>query len=169
MKELLQQCAAYNTWADRLLTERILQLPEEQQVQVIPNSFPSLHLTLLHMWDAGSVWWQRIKLQETVTWPSGQFKGNTRDAAANLCQQDKLWEDWVNNASPALIAHVFAYQNSRKEHFKQPVYQVLQQVFNHNTYHRGQIVAMLRQLGADNIPGTDFIAWSRSNVKNVRM
>ncbi|MGZ3851281.1 MAG: DinB family protein [Flavisolibacter sp.] len=38
---------------------------------------------------------------------------------------------------------------------------MLLHAFNHGTYHRGQLVNMLRQLGVDKIPGTDFIAWSR--------
>ncbi|MGZ3844574.1 MAG: DinB family protein, partial [Flavisolibacter sp.] len=57
--------------------------------------------------------------------------------------------------------HVFQYQNTKKEQFKQPIYQMLLHAFNHGTYHRGQLVNMLRQLGVDKIPGTDFIAWSR--------
>jgi len=47
------------------------------------------------------------------------------------------------------------------EHFKQPIYKMLLHVFNHGTYHRGQIVNMLRQLGIEKIPQTDFIVWSR--------
>jgi uncharacterized damage-inducible protein DinB len=168
MKELLQQYAAYNVWANQQLTERVLKLPEAQQVQNIPNSFPSLHLTILHLWDAGSIWWQRHRLQEAVVRPSEQFKGNTRDAVSGLLHQDRLWETWINNASLAALEHVFAYQNTRKEHFKQPVYQMLLHVFNHSTYHRGQIVTMLRQLGADKIPNTDFIGWSRTNARNVK-
>jgi uncharacterized damage-inducible protein DinB len=31
--------------------------------------------------------------------------------------------------------------------FQQPIYQMLLHVFNHGTYHRGQLINMLRQLG----------------------
>jgi uncharacterized damage-inducible protein DinB len=41
------------------------------------------------------------------------------------------------------------------------MYQVVMQVMNHGTYHRGQIVNMLRQVGQQKIPGTDFILWCR--------
>jgi uncharacterized damage-inducible protein DinB len=56
---------------------------------------------------------------------------------------------------------VFHYQNTKKEQFKQPIYQVLLHMFNHSTYHRGQLVTMLRQLGVQKLPSTDFIVWSR--------
>ncbi len=55
----------------------------------------------------------------------------------------------------------FDYENSKGEQFKQPIFQMLLHVFNHGTYHRGQLVTMLRQLGVENIPATDFIVWSR--------
>jgi uncharacterized damage-inducible protein DinB len=42
------------------------------------------------------------------------------------------------------------------------VVDVFLHVLNHGTYHRGQLVNMLRQLGIEKIPQTDFIVWSRS-------
>ncbi len=162
MKELLQQYAAYNVWANHQMTDRILKLPEELHSKTVASSFPSLHGTLLHLWDAGSTWWQRMKLQEVIVPPSVHFNGNTRDAANGLHGQDKLWENYVNTISEAALQHVFAYQNSKKEHFKQPMYQALHHLFNHSTYHRGQLVTILHQLGADKIPNTDYIGWSRN-------
>jgi uncharacterized damage-inducible protein DinB len=38
---------------------------------------------------------------------------------------------------------------------------MLLHLFNHGTYHRGQLVTMLRELGIEKIPPTDFIVWSR--------
>ena len=113
------------------------------------------------MWDAESIWWQRMKLHERIIRPSENFNGPTKDIVNGLLNQNKQWDDWVNQASELSISHVFQYQTSRKEQFKQPIYQMLLHVFNHGTYHRGQLVNMLRQLGVDKIPATDFILWSR--------
>ncbi|HEY4150360.1 MAG TPA: DinB family protein [Chitinophagaceae bacterium] len=165
MKELLQQSAAYNVWANQQLVEAVLRLPEDLQTKETPSSFPGLHRTILHLWDAGSIWWQRLKLQEVVIPPSLHFNGITRDAANGLVHQDKLWESWVNQATETALQHVFAYQNSKKEHFKQPMYQALYHLFNHSTYHRGQIVTMFHQLGVTKIPNTDFIGWARNTTK----
>ena len=161
MREFLQQFAVYNVWANQRLIEFILALPEEASTTVLPSSFPTLQATLLHMWDAESIWWQRLKLQETVTPPSANFKGTTRDVATALMHQNKLWETWVSNASPAILDHTFMYYTSKREPFKIPVNQMLMQVFNHGTYHRGQLVTLLRQLGMQKIPGTDYHIWSR--------
>src|SRR4051812_38338880 len=99
MKTLLQQYGAYHTWANQKLTELILTLPEELLQKEVPSSFPSLHLTLLHMWNSESVWWQRLKLQENINPPANYFKGDTREVIQHLLQQNKMWEEWVNNSS----------------------------------------------------------------------
>ncbi len=161
MKELLKQYAAYNCWASQRIIDVMLTLPGEKQMAEVPSSLNSLYKTVLHMWDAESIWWQRMKMQERLVVPSENFMGNLEDAANGLLQQSKLWNDWVNNASDLSLEHVFQYYNNKKEYFKQPVYQVLQHVFNHGTYHRGQLVNMLRQLGVEKIPATDFIVWCR--------
>jgi uncharacterized damage-inducible protein DinB len=161
MKEILQQYAAYNSWANQKLFDIILKLDENLQQQIVASSFPNLYATVLHMWDAESAWWQRMKLHEKIVIPSENFNPTMQEAVNGLLQQNKLWEDWVNNATVPALEHVFAYQNTRKEQFKQPVYQMIHHVFNHGTYHRGQLVTMLRALGIDKIPPTDFILWSR--------
>jgi uncharacterized damage-inducible protein DinB len=78
-------------------------------------------------------------------------------------QQNRQWTVWISNSQEHMFQHEFIYLNLKKEQFKQPVYQVLVHVFNHGTYHRGQLVTMLRQLGIEKIPQTDYIVWSRKN------
>ena len=161
MKETLAPYASYNLWANRMMTDAVLQLPEADQHHLLSSSFPSLYTTILHMWDAESIWWQRLKLHERLVIPSEAYNPTIQEAVSGLINQSTQWEEWVNQASDLQLRHVFAYQNSRREQFKQPVAQMLQHVFNHGTYHRGQLVTMMRTLGHTRIPATDYILWSR--------
>ena len=79
MKELLIQLAAYNVWANQQLGNSMLRLPEEKLVVELPSSFKSIFKTVLHMWDAESIWWQRIKLAERIIVPSEVFTDNFRN------------------------------------------------------------------------------------------
>lgn len=164
MKEILEQYAMYNNWANQKLTELIQTLPDDTLHKKYPVSFESIHLTLLHIWDAESIWWQRMKLQEVIIRPSSAFDGTTADISTSLLQQNKLWETWIKNASLAALDHVFMYQNFRQEQFKQPIFQMLLHVFNHGSYHRGQLVSLLRLAGIEKIPQTDFVVWSRKKL-----
>ena len=114
MKELLQQYAAYNIWATHKITDIILSLPEEKQHAEVPSSFNSLYKTILHMLDAESIWWQRMKLQERIMVPGENFKGTMQELVNELQQQSRLWSEWISNASELSIEHVFQYQNFAK-------------------------------------------------------
>lgn len=161
MKELLTQYATYHLWANKQLFDTILKLSTEQQQQELVSSFPGIHATLLHMWDAEYIWWQRLKLQENIERPSSLRTYSTEELIQNILLQSEQWKSWVLQANEAHLNFVFAYQNTKREQFKDKVSQMLLHLFNHGTYHRGQLVTLLRQVGVTKLPSTDFIAWVR--------
>lgn len=161
MKQLLMQYSAYNAWANKTLADRISSLADEIIAKEMNSSFGSIFKTVLHLMDVESIWWQRLKLQEHVLWPGKTFAGSFQELAAELLSLSKQWNEWITEATEPQINHVFGYQSSKKEFFKQPVYEMLLHLFNHQAFHRGQIVTMLRQNGVDKIPATDFIVYSR--------
>jgi uncharacterized damage-inducible protein DinB len=161
MKELLMQYAAYNVWANHKIIFAIEQLPEELWYKQTPSSFDTLFKTVLHMWDAESIWWQRIRLHEHIVIPSQQFDSSLKDACNGLLHQSMQWEDYVRQLDAPALNSDLIYKNSQGEQFFQPLPEVLHHVFNHGTYHRGQLVTMMRCLGAANVPATDFIQYAR--------
>ncbi|CAN5252748.1 damage-inducible protein DinB [soil metagenome] len=161
MKQLLQQYSAYNLWANKRIVETIKLLSADQTDQTIVSSFPSIKKTAEHMMDAESMWWQRLKLAEHVERPSEKNQMNFDEISKLLLLSSQQWLNWVQETSESNLTHVFAYYNTKKEHFKQPIHEMLMHLFNHQTYHRGQLVLMLRQSGVDKIPATDFIAFTR--------
>lgn len=166
VKELLVQYAAYNAWANNKLIAVVKGLAQQDLHKEVPSSFSSVEKTLLHLWDAESIWWQRLKLQEHINRPSDTKDLKLAEIINGITQLDHQWLTWVSNASEAALQHVFAYQNTKREQFKQPVCHMLLHLFNHSTYHRGQLVTILHYLKLSGIPATDFIVWSRS-VKPV--
>jgi len=112
------------------------------------------------MWLAEEVWWKRLKLTENIVLDSAAFTGTFSEMTTALTKQSQEFKDWIDNATESQLVHVFAFVRN-KEQIKMPVYQMLHHVFNHATYHRGQLVTMLNQFGADKIPGTDFSAFCK--------
>lgn len=157
---MLTSYATYNAWANNELFKVVASLNTEQQHAEIISSFPSVFKTIVHIWDAESGWWQRLRLEENIIYESKDC--SNMEAAINAIQNlDIQWLQWITHATEMQLRHVFAYQNSKKQQYKQPVFEMLLHVFNHSTYHRGQLVTMLRQLGVQKIPQTDFIVWAR--------
>ncbi|MES2331244.1 MAG: DinB family protein [Bacteroidota bacterium] len=162
MKQLLTSFAQYEHWANERLFQVISPLTEEQQQQEIVSSFSSVHKTCLHIWDATAIWWQRVHKVKEIVVPSLSFHPTMQEIEDGLLQQNKQWIDWVRSATDADISYVLPYKNMKGEAFEQEVKEILLHVNNHGSYHRGQLVTMLRQLEVEKIPQTDYILYARS-------
>lgn len=164
MKQLLERYATYNVWANHRLIFIMESLSDTEWYKEIPSSFNSLYKTVFHIWDAESIWWQRMRLHEHIIRPSTTFDSSPKDACNGWLHQSMQWETFVK--SPELTMEALEsnliYKNITGEEFFQPVSDVILHVFNHSTYHRGQLVTMLRALGVEKIPQTDFALWSRT-------
>jgi len=160
MKELLQQYADYNIWATKTLFERISKLPEEKITQDIVSSFPSIYKTALHLWQAESIWWQRFQKAETIIVISEVFKGSFSELTTGLSAQSHQWKAWVDNASENDIEAEFSFVRNN-EPYTMKVNNMLLHIFNHASFHRGQLVTFLRQLNEGEIASTDFSTFSR--------
>jgi uncharacterized damage-inducible protein DinB len=114
------------------------------------------------MWDAESAWWQRMHKHEKVLVPSQNFNPNMKEAINGLLSQSTLWADFAASVTEQELKTPLQYRNIKGEEFSQPLHEILLHVFNHGTYHRGQLVTMLRALGHEGaLPPIDFIVWCR--------
>lgn len=161
MKQLLEQYATYSLWANEQLMNTLLKLSPSKLQEETPSSFPTLFKTLLHMWDAETIWWQRMEGAASLTIPSKVFTGDAAALANGILAQNRQWLGWVKELPEAALQQPLRYKNLKGVDFEDPLYVILNHVFNHGTYHRGQLVTMLRALGVSEIPQTDFIFWHR--------
>lgn len=164
LNNLLKQYAAYNSWANKQLLSAVVTLPEEKIKEEISSSFPGIFKTVQHMLDADTIWWQRMKLQDNIERPSVSFTGNFDELQKMFLRQSALIEEWVSGLNEYQLNHVFGYYRERVM-YKQTVQETLLHMFNHATYHRGQIVTMLRQLSVTKIPATDYVVYMRLKSK----
>lgn len=162
MKQLLVAFTRYEKWANERLLEVVLSLSAEAQQQPVQSSFPSIQKTCLHMWDASSIWWQRVQEQEQVVVPSFGVHLSMKDIAHGLLQQNDQWIHWVETADAAILEKMLSYKTMKGDAFVQRVKEILLHLNNHGTYHRGQLVTLLRQVGVERIPQTDYILYNRS-------
>ncbi|NCI47995.1 DinB family protein [Sediminibacterium soli] len=162
MKQMLVSYTAYEIWANERLLTVIRSLSPEQQQQEIVSSFPSLYKTCLHIWDASFIWWQRVHQAAQIVVPSLSFHPTMDEVAQELLEQNQQWLAWIEHATEADLVKELPYTTMKGDAFVQPVRFIIQHLANHGTYHRGQLVTMLRQLGVEKIPVTDYIAFTRN-------
>jgi uncharacterized damage-inducible protein DinB len=161
VKELLVQYAQYNGWAHKNLLDLICSLSPEQQHMIIPSSFDSLYKTVYHVWGAETLWLKRLNLEPAQKISGDRFSGSMADLASALEIVDRQWVQWFDDKQDSQLTHQLHYTSLAGQSYTQPCDILLQHIFNHSTYHNGQLVTMLRASGIDRIPSTDFVTWSR--------
>ena len=159
VRDLLFRYAQSNHWAHKRLLDLICGLSPEQQHMTIPSSFDSLYKTVFHVWGAESLWLGRLN-QAPINITGDPFNGSMDNLSKALESTDQQWVDWFASKDDRILTEILHYKNKAGLPFQQSYDLLLQHVFNHNTYHNGQLVTMLRALGIDKIPSTDFVAWT---------
>lgn len=160
MKELLLQLAGHNVWANQRMIKALSGLPDEQLDRDMASGHPSLRAIAMHIWNAESIWYQRLHLASPVLPAAVGFTGGTEEFTRLFHRQSEALREFVATASAAKLAHTVEYNSVALGVCKTPVTEVLMMVFTHSAYHRGQLATMLRQQGVAKVPSTDFIEYT---------
>ena len=161
LPNILKDFARYNAWANEQILNWLFSKPLDLLDRETSSSFPTLRLTLMHIWGAQEIWMQRLKGQETPIFPSENFQGSLQDLKTGLMANSQSFADFTEQSPEPFFQAAISYQNSRGEKFHTPNSEVLLHCLQHSTYHRGQIVTMARGLGLTDPPPTDYIFYVR--------
>ncbi|PDO10929.1 MAG: hypothetical protein BLM47_04450 [Candidatus Reconcilbacillus cellulovorans] len=150
----------YRAWARERVLAAVEQLRPELFVAPVVSSFSSIRDTLVHLLWADAVWTSRIKgAPFSVRLDPDDFP----NVQALKKRWDPLDEDLnmsVKNLVESVTNPTISYQTTKGEKYVQPLYQIVQHLVNHQTYHLGQVAAMIRQLGGKP-PSIDLIEFDR--------
>ena len=153
----------YNLWANRLMAEKIQQVDDELLNREIKSSFPSVTKTVLHLWDTNVIWLSRLRGETSFTRPSASFSGTKYDLLAGLISSTEIINSFIDSKGPDFLSQKLSYKNLKGEPWEDYVLDILFHVVNHGTYHRGQLVTMLRELGVTELVNTDLIRYVRTH------
>ena len=157
---MLLQYACYNQWANNKLLDVLREIPDEVLDTEAASSFNSLRKTVYHTWGAEDVWLQRIQLVANPAPVAIGFIGTFADACDQWQSTSRMLAQMAGQTDEILNRPI-AYRDFKGNPWETPLAEILHHVFNHGTHHRGQMITMLRQMGATEIPATDFIAYVR--------
>ncbi len=165
--ELLRFMYQYNAWADRRLLDACGALTNEQFTRNLGSSFSSVRDTVTHLYGAEWVWNERFQGRSPAALLSGAGFPDLASIRLKLEEMDQYYIDLVSKMTQQDLDRVIRYKSFAGEEFSNPLWQSLHQVSNHATYHRGQVVTMLRQLGVKAV-STDLIGYYRELAAAVR-
>lgn len=154
---------AYDSWANRRILDVCAPLSTEQFTRDLGSSFGSVRGTLAHILGAEWLWLERFRGRSHGSIPSADQYPDLASLRARWTQFEGDLLSYVNGLSPADLERSFDYKDTKGTPHSSLLWQTLQHLANHSTYHRGQVTTLLRQLGAKPV-STDMIGFYRERA-----
>ncbi|MBI4466871.1 MAG: DinB family protein [Acidobacteria bacterium] len=156
----LRELFDYNYWARDRQLEACAALTPEQFTRPLGSSFSSLRDTLVHLVAAEWVWLERWRGHSPTPREAEDFRAENFPTLSSIEQSWRSVEQGVRQYLAGLaeesLTRPLTYQNLKGETWTYALWRALCHLVNHQTYHRGQVTTMLRQLGAQ-ASGVDFL------------
>ena len=160
-KNYFLQLSNYNIWANNIVCAWLEKISDEQWTQHVVSSFNSIQETVLHIIGAENIWLERMRKDENTFWLPSVYKGTKDEHTALLKQTSEGLKNFVENFDENNLQVNLDFKRLNGDAYSMPYYQMLAHVFNHSTYHRGQLVTMLRQVGFTDVGSTDMLGFFR--------
>ena len=138
---------SYNRWANARILDAVSGLTEEQFTMDMKSSHGSIRDTLSHILAAEWIWlerWNGVSPKALLNPSAFPTVGALRERWSEV---EQGYNEFIERITDASLDAVITYTNTKDEEWSYPLVQMLQHVMNHSSYHRGQVITMLRQLG----------------------
>jgi uncharacterized damage-inducible protein DinB len=153
----------YTVWANHRVLRSAATLSVDDFKRDLRSSHGGVRGTLTHAMGAEWIWLERFK---GVSHTRGIDEGEFPDVVA-LRDRWTLIEghrrDWLASLRESDLSAIVSYRTLAGAEFADPLWRLVQHVVNHTTYHRGQVITLLRQLGTW-VVSTDLVLWDRERA-----
>ena len=152
--------ADFNIWANNTLCDWLESLDEQQWTKEMASSFPTIQETVLHIISAEKAWLLRFE-KKPLEWIQSSYKGSKREHIELLKKTSLELREFAAGFDEQQLPETLTYKRLNGEEKTTPFFVMFAHVFNHSTYHRGQLVTMIRQTGSTNVGSTDLLSFYR--------
>jgi uncharacterized damage-inducible protein DinB len=154
----------YNTWANTKIVEVLRDVNDEIFFRENKSSFSSIGITVLHIWGAQHVWFKRMEGISLTAFPHTEVRDKLL-ILEGLVKSSVDFQTLIESKGEEFLTSVYAYNNLKGDPFQDTIEDTLFHVVNHSSYHRGQIITMLREAGVAKVVSTDLIHYLRTLKK----
>ena len=166
-KDDLARLLRYTVWANHRVMRVAATLGLDDFKRDLGSSHGGVRGTLAHMMWAELIWLERLKgLPNPRKMDESEF--------ADIVALRNRWtvveehrQAWFDALPEPAVAEPIRYKTTEGTPFENPLWQIVQHMANHSTYHRGQLTSFYRTLGAKPV-STDMIAWDREEAAKAR-
>jgi uncharacterized damage-inducible protein DinB len=146
----------YDRFANELILKAMLDADEpEKPVQL-----------MAHLLAAQQVWLNRCMVLPPAAVQLWSALGEKHDDfAEQITSNNGAWRGYLGGLTEPDFEKIISYKNTKGDSFEDRLSDILAHVINHGTHHRAQIGQLLKFVGFENLPGTDYVLYLRQ-LKN---
>jgi uncharacterized damage-inducible protein DinB len=162
--ELLIEYVRYTYWASTSLLEACSALSNEELRRDLHTAYPSIWATLVHIYQSDCVWLTRYRGGSPTALSAFEPGHDLNDLRTRWQEALQGLVDFAESRSEEQWGETLVYATTKGQVFSQPLWQVVLHQVNHDTLHRGQVLAAFRQIGRVPV-SVDLIHYYRRNSK----
>jgi len=159
LKQYFTDLAAYNSWADQKAIDWLIQITDEQWEQVSVSSFSSIKQTAVHIASAEKIWIDFWTKAADPVYLSANFSGTKNELIGTWKAASNGLETFIKSHPEEDFNQMVSFIYPNGNTGKMPYYQTFAHSVNHSTYHRGQLVTLLRQAGYNQFSSVDLATY----------
>jgi uncharacterized damage-inducible protein DinB len=151
----------YHYWARDRVMEAVAELDAAAFTAPRGSSFSSIRDTLAHTYFAEWAWLSRWQGHSPTAFPALDQFADAASLTAAWAALERQLRSVIDPMTDDDLQRVVDYRLMSGTEASSPMWQMIQHVVNHASYHRGQVTTMLRQAGAKPAKSMDMIAFYR--------
>jgi uncharacterized damage-inducible protein DinB len=162
-KDDLGRLIDYTVWANHRVLRVAATISVDDFKRDLRSSHGGVRGTLTHMLWAEWLWlerWKGVPTSRVIDESEFADMVQLRDRWSVV---DEHRQSWFEVLRPEAAGEIVRYRNTKGVAFEAPLWQLVQHLVNHSSYHRGQVITLARQLGARAV-STDLLAWDRERA-----
>lgn len=155
MDNYLTTLTQYNHWATQKTIAFLGKTSPDQWAQDLGGSFKSLADTVLHLLSAEKLTCERLQGTQQP-FLANSFVGSKAEILALWATYSQKLAEIVAGFDDESPDTLLQFKTLKGTDMEMERYKLITHVVNHSTYHRGQLVNYLRQLGFTGLDSTDM-------------
>jgi len=161
MKSLLINYLQYNHWANEKMCKYLEGVDEPAIASNEREKFETIKSIILHIANTEQTWLGRLSGKNIPN----MYNLDTSKSFSDICKSIRKNSDefiiFLSGKDDNFFLLSTEYVNLKGQTFSQNNAEIILHSMNHSTFHRGQVMSMLRHVGYTDQSASDFIMFLR--------
>ena len=163
MKPMLTNFLRYNQWANQKICKYLAGVDDVAgENSSTKNELFAIKNIILHIADGEQTWLSRLNGDNVPHMHQLDLNGSFASICNLIHKNSQLFIEFIHEKRDSFFLESTEYINLKGVKFSQNNAEIILHCMNHSTFHRGQVINMLRHVGYTDQSASDFIMFLRA-------